>query len=220
MQDFNKVETGNRIRKLREAAKETQSDLAELLGVKRQIISYYENGDRVPNIEQIIRIASHYNTNADFLLCFSKTPTTDKNIKFICNYTGLKDDVVDNIAHNPAIVEVLNFLLSDERVVNLVSLCVNLEARRRKTAEFTEYKKSVLDNANSNSVSVETIMVKKQEYIDSCDLKEYQTQKVINTIQDLLFRLFNSCDNDVDKRFDELLQRMWVEEYGDNQETE
>lgn len=97
MIEINKTETGKRIRELREAAAETQEDLAKHLDVKRQIISYYENGTRVPNLEHLLLIACHYNTTTDYLLCLSDVPTADKDIKFICDYLGLDEKSIQSI---------------------------------------------------------------------------------------------------------------------------
>ena len=95
---INKIETGKRIRELRETAAETQEELAKHLEVKRQIISYYENSTRVPNIEHLMLIACHYNTTTDYLLCLSDVPTTDKDLKFVCEYTGLSEKAVEELA--------------------------------------------------------------------------------------------------------------------------
>ena len=97
MQKINKYELGTRIRELREQAGETQIDLANLLEVKRQIISYFENGTRTPNIEKLAIIASHYNTTTDFLLCLTNEPTTDKDIQFIYKYTGLDENSIETL---------------------------------------------------------------------------------------------------------------------------
>lgn len=95
MKEVNKVEIGNKIRKFREKFSETQLDLARLLDVKRQIISYYENGTRLPSLEHLIVIAAHYKTTVDYLIGLSNVPTTDKDIQFICDYTGLSEKSVE-----------------------------------------------------------------------------------------------------------------------------
>ena len=97
MIEINKIETGKRIRELREAAAETQEDLAKHLEVKRQIISYYENVTRVPNIEHLMLIACHYNTTTDYLLCLSDVTTYDITVKEICDYTGLGEKSVNQL---------------------------------------------------------------------------------------------------------------------------
>ena len=95
MAEVNKVEIGNKIRKFREKFSETQLDLAKLLDVKRQIISYYENGTRLPSLEHLIVIATHYKTTVDYLIGLSNVPTTDKDIQYICDYTGLSEKSVE-----------------------------------------------------------------------------------------------------------------------------
>ena len=44
-----------------------QKDLAEYLGVKANVISYFVKGERTPNTEQIKKIAEFFNTTADYL---------------------------------------------------------------------------------------------------------------------------------------------------------
>jgi len=95
MEKVNKSQLGDRIRELRTAAGHTQDDLAALLEQKRQVVSYYENGTRTPNIEQIMTIAKAYNTTTDYLFGLSDVCTTDKDIQFICDYTGLDEKTVD-----------------------------------------------------------------------------------------------------------------------------
>lgn len=46
----------------------TQKDLAEYLGVKANTISYFVKGKRIPNTEQIYKIAVFFNVSADYLL--------------------------------------------------------------------------------------------------------------------------------------------------------
>lgn len=58
----------NRLRELRIAKKLSQTELAERFGVQRQVISYYENGSRTPNIDFIYKIAQFFNVSTDFLL--------------------------------------------------------------------------------------------------------------------------------------------------------
>ncbi len=97
MSKISKIKTGDRIRKLREAKTETQEELAALLKVKRQIISYYENGARVPNLEHLVIIATHYNTTTDYLLGLSDVATTNENLQLICSYTGLDEKSVKRL---------------------------------------------------------------------------------------------------------------------------
>lgn len=68
MKDELRLLVGQRINNLLSKNKETQKELAALLSVTENTISYYVNGKRTPNIEQLIMISDHYNTTTDYLL--------------------------------------------------------------------------------------------------------------------------------------------------------
>lgn len=63
---------GERLKTLREAAELTQQQLAEALKVSRGAISYYENGDRTPDIEFLDCAAEYFGVSLDYLLGFSE----------------------------------------------------------------------------------------------------------------------------------------------------
>lgn len=53
---------GNRLREARKNAKLTQDDLSQIIGVKRSVISKYENGIIEPSISQLEKIADALQT--------------------------------------------------------------------------------------------------------------------------------------------------------------
>ena len=87
---------GQRINKLLVINNVKQKDLAEYLGVPDNTISYFCNGKRMPNTEQIKKIAQWecFNTSVDYLLGLTETASADKDIKFICDYTGLEEKTI------------------------------------------------------------------------------------------------------------------------------
>ena len=62
---------GNRLCIILEINNVKQKELAKVLGVKDNIISYYCSGARKPNLDQIIEIAKYFNVSADYLLGLS-----------------------------------------------------------------------------------------------------------------------------------------------------
>ena len=68
MKDELRLLIGQRIKSLLSKNKETQKELAAVLSVTENRISYYVNGKRTPNIEKLIMISDHYNTAIDYLL--------------------------------------------------------------------------------------------------------------------------------------------------------
>lgn len=82
------VNFGQRLRELRKQMQLTQKQLAELVGVKNSIISFYENGDRIPSPEMIVCLAKVFHVSSDYLLGLdrgesidiSKLSETDKSL--------------------------------------------------------------------------------------------------------------------------------------------
>lgn len=71
------VEFGGRLKSLRKQKNLTQKQLADLIGVKNSIISFYEVGDRFPSPEIIIKLAAVLHTSTDYLLGVEKGRSID-----------------------------------------------------------------------------------------------------------------------------------------------
>lgn len=59
---------GKNIRDLRQQKHLTQEELAEQLFVTRQTVSNYENGRTRPDVDQILRLAEIFDTDANAVL--------------------------------------------------------------------------------------------------------------------------------------------------------
>lgn len=84
----------------RERLRTLQGDLtttafAEKLGLSRQTIGFYINGDRIPDIQTLRQICEKCNVSADFLLGLSDVKTPDVAAQSAIEYTGLSEDNVD-----------------------------------------------------------------------------------------------------------------------------
>jgi transcriptional regulator with XRE-family HTH domain len=62
------MEIGSHIKALLAFKGIKQKDLAKYLGVTDNTISYFCSGSRVPNAEQIIKIAEYLEVSADYIL--------------------------------------------------------------------------------------------------------------------------------------------------------
>ena len=71
---FSRTLFGQRLRKLRKPHGETQSDLGELLLVKKSQISELEQGNVSTTPEKIVIICTHYHVSADYLLGLTDDP--------------------------------------------------------------------------------------------------------------------------------------------------
>lgn len=55
------------IRRQRQKRKMTQTELAEKIGVRQAAISEYESGEKIPGVENLIRLADALNCSLDEL---------------------------------------------------------------------------------------------------------------------------------------------------------
>lgn len=95
---MNKI-IGERIKEVRQQKKISQKEVAEKLSCKRELMSYYENGQRNITASTLIKLANILNVSSDYLLGLSNVKSTDTNIKSICDYTGLSEIAINNL-HN------------------------------------------------------------------------------------------------------------------------
>ena len=75
--------------------KMSQKELASKLYVKRELINYYENGNRKPDIDKLILIADNLNVSIDYLLC--RTNSRDISNTSISNKIGLSDESINKL---------------------------------------------------------------------------------------------------------------------------
>ena len=55
----------------------TQGQMADLLGISRSAVSMYETGNREPDLDTLVKIATLFNVDMNYLLGSSSTTTSD-----------------------------------------------------------------------------------------------------------------------------------------------
>lgn len=85
-----------KLRQLREAEGLTQAKFAEELGVSRGSISFYENGDRVPDIDFLEKVAARQDCTTDYLLGTSEFKNHDTQIKAEGKIQEFLDEIKSN----------------------------------------------------------------------------------------------------------------------------
>lgn len=86
-----------RLTKLRNEEGLKREDVAKVLGCSVSAVGNYENGNRTPDFDRLIALADFFETTTDFLLGLTNTPSTDRDIAFISDYTGLSEEAVENL---------------------------------------------------------------------------------------------------------------------------
>ena len=77
-----------------------QKDLAAALGMSENMISYYCNGDKVPNLVRLKEIAQHLNVSTDYLLGLDHKRTIDVSELTDLQISHLQSIINDIISAN------------------------------------------------------------------------------------------------------------------------
>lgn len=95
---------GTRIKLCRKAHNFTQKELSSKLGLTPKMISFYENDQRVPPIDILIKLSQIFSVSADYLLELQNTNHPYKQLKkcpdeelVLSLYSKLSDDYKDII---------------------------------------------------------------------------------------------------------------------------
>ena len=109
---------GIRLRDLRRQNGYTIEQFATKIGVAKSTIGYYENENRMPDIEVLSRICDEFNVPADYMLGRTNTAAVKGKKKDVCELTGLSDAAADFlfgiVKHQRyGIIDKLNYLLED-----------------------------------------------------------------------------------------------------------
>lgn len=89
---------GKRLKELRKANGYTIEQFAEAVGISKSTVGYYENNNRMPDIEILSRIADVLNVSADYLIGKTNTTATKGKTKTVCDFTGLSDTAVEYLS--------------------------------------------------------------------------------------------------------------------------
>ena len=68
----------NNLRALRKSKGYTQVALQMKTGIEQALLSKFENGERIPPTETLLRLADFYNVSIDYILCRTENPEINK----------------------------------------------------------------------------------------------------------------------------------------------
>ena len=65
----------NNLKKLRKERGLTQISLQMQTGIEQALLSKFENGERIPPTDTLIRLADFYNVSMDYIMCRTNNPS-------------------------------------------------------------------------------------------------------------------------------------------------
>lgn len=68
----------NRLRELRKGKRMTQIALQMQTGIEQALLSKFENGERIPPTETLLKLADFYNVSIDYILCRTNKPEINR----------------------------------------------------------------------------------------------------------------------------------------------
>lgn len=159
----------NNLKFLREKSGLSLSQLSKHTGITKQSLSYYERGERIPDVHNLIKIAVYYNTSIDSII-FSNSDINLKELKHI-NYDEYSSNLLEELKHkliktnklNSKIIELLsqdnsnkNEEYSKELSISseTIDKIINLDKYKLKNSIDIDFYKNnnlkICDSLNSN----------------------------------------------------------------------
>lgn len=68
----------NNLKELRKRKGYTQIALQMKTGIEQSLLSKFENGERIPPTETLVKLADFYNVSIDYILCRTENPEINK----------------------------------------------------------------------------------------------------------------------------------------------
>ena len=103
----------------------TISSIAEEIGVNRQSLAQYRDGNNVPDVEILRRISEYFNVSADYLIGISNVSLINADLRTICNYTGLSEESVMSIVNCKEFgvgIEILDKLIKNDNFMHVLGM--------------------------------------------------------------------------------------------------
>ena len=164
----------------------TREEIAKSLNCDTSLITKHYNGDRNITLDYAVKYAKYFDVSLDYLAGITDTPATDKDIRFICDYTGLSQRAVENLndVHNLPVLIVdslyhtINFFLEHEQLSpfseiraykEAAELALKVEKESQKYASYREAKEA------GNPLA----MFESDQFIDQADTIRYRAVRAL-----------------------------------------
>lgn len=194
----------------------TQKELAEHLNVKPNVISYFCNGERTPNTEQLIQISKYLNVSADFLLGLQKNPTLNEDYQNAEELTGLSETAIINLnqwsknpftnksfssfcelLENNSIVQISKYL---QRYYSYTTKYTEKASQLLETNVFSDLTLEELEDSQISDITKDLIALDKE-----CNLIEYEMNKYIIQV---ILKQYDMREINTELKLDNIIEKL------------
>lgn len=96
------------------------TDFAKEVGISRQTVSFYLNGDRIPDAETLAQICSSSGVSADWLLGLTGTRSRESGIQAACDYTGISEESAEYLHDRKDPADACSADLTDPAILSAI----------------------------------------------------------------------------------------------------
>ena len=172
-----------------------QDKFAEMIGVSRASLSYYENGSRTPDIETLKRIYEVTGVSVYYLL--GLTDVKNDALATAHMDTGLSEDTLLKIAENPICAKFINYLVECGSLVSIADRAAILHDDARVMQrnppkawpKYADMLRNTLFNACERELTACLVSMliegKKDDELFGVSSQLLPTNKVMNMIESL-----------------------------------
>ena len=194
-----------RIGILRARAGESQQELADKIGVKRETVKFWESGDRQIKGADIVKLAKHFNVSTDYLLGFSEAATDDRDLKFVCAYTRLSEDSIKAILEIPEYVGGEDYLHALDLLIS--HYCVEMASNLWHIKQKCDAARNYLEKPYAPSPNCAPIVAfqEVEKLIEKLEVSSFRFSKDTASIPERLFHADSVLDH-LQGRLEEIIQ--------------
>lgn len=168
--------------------KKNQEWLVDETEIGKATISAYYNAESLPNGANLLKLAKVLQTTPDYLLGFTDTPTTDIEIKAICDYTGLSEEAITLLTeekHGKLFSNFLNGFIVDDNFLAISSTVgylkmqypfkIHYEKRKPLSEKIQEYYQGTYNQQRKQSYT-----------LNRSEAYDFKSQQTIDRFKDFL----------------------------------
>ena len=182
---MNERKIGQRINAALAANKMLQKELAKILGVTDNTISYFCSGARTPKIEQLVKIAKALNVTTDYLLGLTDDPSPKP---CAVDELGLSGEVIQDILHLQSEENSAARWVIPKDAIPILNWIINYVTREDLLLLYLSDLGAVAKDHKEKQDSLDNgTLEKSDEYyraLDKRDLAKYRVNKMLDRMLD------------------------------------
>lgn len=221
------------LRELRAKKGISQEGLSKVLGVSKSTLGLWENGDTLPDAKSLHDLAIYYGVSSDYLIGLSKVPTSNVDVKAICEYTGLSSETVSFLNNYstcaPTISSFVTRFFEDIVVLDssiLEDMCIDVVRSAHSLAIYKKRRENMesIEEKPSSEVSIGTEIeniIKSMNgesdntfTISALDASAYYLGCAVNCVRDSIQKNIETMVDELAETYDSLIfetpeKRIW-----------